>query len=61
MGQPVGLVGQPIGWTETLGGAHGAGPFARVDIWMDGAVSLKAVLFGSEQNHRILNFKSSTF
>lgn len=55
MGQPVGLVGESIGWTETLGGAHGARPFAWVDVWVDGAVSLEAVLFGSEQKHRITN------
>lgn len=45
--QAVGLVREPIGRTETLGGAHGAGPLARVNILVQGAVSLEAILFGS--------------
>lgn len=51
MGQTVGLVGDPIGGAETLGGADGARPFAGVDIRVQGAVSLKAVLFGSDRRH----------
>lgn len=47
VGQAVGLVGEPIGWAEALGGAYGAGPLARVNICVQGAVSLEAVLFGS--------------
>lgn len=47
VGQAVGLVGDPIGWAEALGGAYGAGPLARVNIWMQGTISLEAILFGS--------------
>lgn len=47
VGQAVGLVGEPIGWAEALGGAYGAGPLARVNILVHGAISLEAVLFGS--------------
>lgn len=52
MGQPVGLVGDAIGRAEALGGANGARPFAGVDIRVQGAVSLKAVLFGSVGTHK---------
>lgn len=45
--QAVGLVREPVGWAEALGGAHGAGPLARVNIRVQGAVSLEAILFGS--------------
>lgn len=45
--QAVGLVGEAIGGTEALGGAYGAGPLAGVDVRVQGAVSLEAVLFGS--------------
>lgn len=45
--QAVGLVGEPIGWAEALGGAYGAGPLIGVNIWVQGTISLKAVLFGS--------------
>lgn len=47
VGQAVGLVGETVGGTETLGGAYGAGPLAGVNIWVQGAFSLKAILFGS--------------
>lgn len=47
VGQSVGLVGEPIGRAEALGGAYGAGPLAWVHIGMQGAISLEAVLFGS--------------
>ncbi|TNN85696.1 hypothetical protein EYF80_003943 [Liparis tanakae] len=47
VGQAVGLVGEPIGRAEALGGAYGAGPLARVNIRVEGTISLEAVLFGS--------------
>ncbi len=47
VGQAVRLVGEPIGWAEALGGAYGAGPLVRVNIWVKGTISLEAVLFGS--------------
>lgn len=46
--QAVRLVREPIGWTEALGGAYGAGPFAGVNIRVQGTISLKAILFGPE-------------
>lgn len=51
MRHAVGLVGEPVGRTETLGGANGARPFAGVDLRMHRAFSLKAILFGSEWKH----------
>lgn len=48
VGLAVGLVGEPIGWAEALGRAYGAGSLARVNIWVHGAIALKAILFGSE-------------
>lgn len=48
VGQAVGLVGQPVGWAEALRGADGAGPLTGVHVWVQGAVPLEAVLFGSE-------------
>lgn len=47
VGQAVRLIGEPIGWAEALGGAYGAGPLAGVNIWVQGTISLKAILFGS--------------
>lgn len=47
MRQAVRLVGEPIRWAEALGGAYGAGPLAGVNIWVQGTISLKAILFGS--------------
>lgn len=54
MGQAVGLVGESVRWAETLRGADGAGPLAGVNVWVQGAIALKAVLFGSgdrQQTH----------
>lgn len=45
--QAVRLVGEPIGWAETLCRTYGAGPLTGVNIWVQGTISLKAVLFGS--------------
>lgn len=45
--QTVGLVGEAVRGAEALGGADGAGPLAGVDVRVQGAVSLEAVLFGS--------------
>lgn len=50
--QTVGLVGEPIGWAEALRRAHGAGPLARVNIWVQGTISLEAILFGSGQRQK---------
>lgn len=47
VGQPVGLVGQAVGRAEALGRADGAGPLTGVDVWVQGVVSLEAILFGS--------------
>lgn len=47
VGQAVGLVGESVGRAETLRGADGAGTLAGVNVWVQGAVALEAVLFGS--------------
>lgn len=52
MRQTIGLVGESIGWAETLGRTYSAGPFAGVNVRMQSAVSFKAVLFGSEWRRR---------
>lgn len=50
--QAIGLVGEPIGRAEALGGAYGAGPLTGVNIRVQGTISLKAVLFGSGWRQR---------
>lgn len=45
--QTVGLVGEPIGRAEALCRTYGAGPLTGVNIWVQGTISLEAVLFGS--------------
>lgn len=52
VGQAVGLVGEPVGWAEALGGAYGAGTLARVNIRVQGAISIKAVLFGPGRTNK---------
>lgn len=47
VGQAIGLVGETVGGAEALGRAYGAGPLAGVNVRVQGAFSLKAVLFGS--------------
>lgn len=47
VGQAIGLVGETVRRAEPLCGAYGAGPLAGVHIWVQGAVSLEAILFGS--------------
>ena len=49
VGEAVGLVREAVGGTEALGWAHGAGPFAGVDVWVMSAVPLETVLFGSAE------------
>lgn len=61
MRHAVGLVGEPVGRAETLGGAYGAGPFAGMDIRVKGAVSLEAVLFGSGRKHRQMDSESVVY
>lgn len=53
VGQAVGLVGESVGRAETLRGADGAGPLAGVNIRVQGAIPLKAVLFGSRHTHTL--------
>ncbi len=47
VGQAIGLIGEPIGRAEALGRAYGAGPLTWVNIWVQGGISLEAILFGS--------------
>lgn len=55
MSHTVGLVGEAVGWAESLSRAYGAGPFAGVNIWVQGTISLKAILFGSKTQKGVLS------
>lgn len=57
VGQAIGLVGEPVGRAEALSGAYGAGPFAGVNIWVQGTISLEAILFGSGCRQRKMSFE----
>lgn len=50
--QAVGLVGHPVRRAEALGWTDGTGPFAGVNVWVKGAVPLKAIFFSSMEREK---------